>query len=186
MTEPLDLMAALVLEDGRRWGRAATDVQHADAAAILEETAPTRFHFVTRGRGYSKTTDLAGVALAVLLEQAPAGSKSYALAADQAQARLLLDSIEGFVRRSPALEAAVTVEACRVALPPEARPTRGTPARRRAHPYGIGWGDGTPAAFAAERLRRPGDGRGRVARLSARGRARSRCRRNRSGRARPR
>jgi phage terminase large subunit-like protein len=83
---------------------------------VLDADAETRFHFISRSRGFSKTTDLAGVALAVLLAQAPAGSKSYAVAADQEQARLLLDSVEGFVRRSPVLAGYVEVRQSRVVV----------------------------------------------------------------------
>src|SRR5207248_2715116 len=51
-----------------------------------------------------------------LLKQAPAGSRSYAVAADQAQARLLLDAIEGFVRRGPELSRLLDVQAWRVTV----------------------------------------------------------------------
>src|SRR5205085_9113503 len=58
--------------------------------------------------------DLAGIAVGVLLTQAPPVSKSYAIGADQAQSRLLLDSVEGFVRRTPGLGALLDVQAWRV------------------------------------------------------------------------
>src|SRR5205085_11265918 len=51
----------------------------------------------------AKTADTAAVALSLLLTEAPPLSKSYLVAADQAQARLALDSIEGYLRRSPRL-----------------------------------------------------------------------------------
>lgn len=114
MSGPLELLAALVLEDGQTWGKVATDVQRQDAEAILDPEGAARFHFLTRSRGYSKTTDLAAVAVAVLLTQAPPGAKCYALAADQAQARLLLDSIEGFARRTPGLAGLLDVGAWKV------------------------------------------------------------------------
>src|SRR5205823_4183250 len=84
------------------------------AEAMLIEDAVQRFHFVTRARGYSKTTDLAGIAVAVLLTQAPPGGKCYAVGADQAQARLLIDRAEGFARRTPGLDALLDVQAWRV------------------------------------------------------------------------
>ncbi len=49
-----------------------------------------------------------------MIGQAPPGSRSYSFAADQGQARLLLDAVEGFVRRSPALARLVEVLATRV------------------------------------------------------------------------
>jgi phage terminase large subunit-like protein len=116
MTAAFDLLCRFPLEDGRRWGDAATEAQRADAAAVLDTDAQERFHFISRSRGFSKTTDLGGVALAALLSQAPAGSKSYAVAADQDQARLLLDSVEGFVQRSPALAEVIEVQQTKITV----------------------------------------------------------------------
>lgn len=48
----------------------------------------------------SKTSDAAGLALALLLTQAPPGSRSYAYAVDREQAALLADAIHGFIVRS--------------------------------------------------------------------------------------
>lgn len=53
MSSGLDMMFALVLEDGRLWGEAASDFQVADAEAIFSLDGP-RKHFLTRGRGGSK------------------------------------------------------------------------------------------------------------------------------------
>jgi phage terminase large subunit-like protein len=132
---PFDLLAMLRLEDGTRWGDAATQVQRDDAAAILDPANPERFHFITRSRGYSKTTDLAGVAIAVLLSDAPPGSRSYALAADQDQARLLIDSVEGFVRRTAKLADYLDVTAWKVT----ARKSRATLEALAADSAGV-WG----------------------------------------------
>jgi phage terminase large subunit-like protein len=99
----LDLVASLVLEDGRRWGEAAERWQWQDAAAVLDVQSSSPYHFLTRSRGGSKTGDLAAVAIAVMVVQAPLGARLYALAADRDQGRLLLDSIEGFIRRTPEL-----------------------------------------------------------------------------------
>src|SRR6516225_1154582 len=63
----LDLLAALVLEDGRRWGEAAVPVQWQDSRAVLDTTSSTPLHWLGRARGYSKTTDLAGMAIAAML-----------------------------------------------------------------------------------------------------------------------
>src|SRR5438552_2882493 len=108
MTAPADnssalaLLASLVLEDGRRWGEAAQAWQWNDAAAILDtgEQSPPYF-YLTRPRGGSKTSDLAGMTIAVMLTQAPLGARLYALAADRDQGRLLIDSIHGFAQRTP-------------------------------------------------------------------------------------
>lgn len=102
----LDLLASLVLESGARWGEVATADQWADAAAILDPDGPP-YHFVTRARGYSKTADLAAVALSVMVAELPPGSRLYGLAAAKDQARLLVDSLSGFVLRTPEIGAHV-------------------------------------------------------------------------------
>lgn len=106
----LELLAALVLEDGRRWGEAAEPWQWADARAILEPQEDRRYHFLTRPRGASKTGDLGGVGIAALLEQLPPTSRSYALAADRDQGGLLIDSITSFVSRTDGIGGALTVD----------------------------------------------------------------------------
>jgi hypothetical protein len=116
MSDALDVLVGLRLEGGRTWGEAATPVQRRDAEAILDDDAPGRSHFISRSRGYAKTTHHAAVTVPVLLTQAPAGARCYALAADQAQARLLLDSIEGFVRRTPGLSALLDVQTWKVSV----------------------------------------------------------------------
>lgn len=109
----LDLLSALVLEDGSRWGERAAPFQWADAEAVLG-AGGCPFHFLTRARGGSKTADLAGMAVAAMLEQLPRGSRLYGLAADRDQGRLLLDSVEGFRERTPVLRSALEVGAYRV------------------------------------------------------------------------
>lgn len=109
MTGALDLLAALVLEDGRRWGDAAVAAQWDDARAVLNP-ASAPYHFLTRARGYAKTSDLAGVAVAAMLAELPAGSRLYGLAADRDQGRLLVDSIAGYAARTPELGNALTVD----------------------------------------------------------------------------
>lgn len=115
MSAALDLMHGLVLEDGRRWGEAATDFQRADAEAVLDGTRPN--HFLTRPRGDSKTSDLGGMNVAVALAQAPPRSRLYALAADEKQGRLLVDAILGFAERTPELSGALTIHESRVVFP---------------------------------------------------------------------
>lgn len=95
--DALDLMAGLVLEDGRRWGDAAAAFQWEDAQAILGGgEAP--FHYLTRARGGSKTTDLAGMAAALLLTLPPRTPLDW-LAADQEQGQLAVEAIGGFASR---------------------------------------------------------------------------------------
>ncbi len=71
---------------------------------------------LTRARGGAKTQDLAGVAVALLLADAPPGSRSYALAADADQGALLLDALSGFVRRTPGLAGLVKLDRHRVTV----------------------------------------------------------------------
>jgi len=111
----LDLLAALVLENGARWGDVAAPWQWTDAEAILDEHSGTPYSFLTRSRGGSKTDDLAGMSLAVMLAQLAPGSRLYGVAADLDQGRLLVQSIEGFARRTPELAGALDLGAYRVA-----------------------------------------------------------------------
>lgn len=99
--EALDVLSSLVLEDGEVWGDRAESIQWDDATAILDRDRSTPLHFLTRSRGRSKSTDLAGMALSVMATQAPRAAKLYALASDRDQGRLLLDAAEGFIARTP-------------------------------------------------------------------------------------
>jgi phage terminase large subunit-like protein len=90
------LLDLLRLESGDRWSDVAADVQREDAAAVLDEA--TAYHWWGRARGWSKTSDLAAIALEVLLH-APPGSRSYAFGADRDQAALLPDALAGFIFR---------------------------------------------------------------------------------------
>ena len=97
----LEVLNGLVLEDGRHWGDAAAPWQMSDAKAVLEPGDGPRRHWIGRPRGSSKTADVAGMLLAELVTGAiPPSNPAYAAAADQQQARLLLDSLSGFVDRS--------------------------------------------------------------------------------------
>jgi phage terminase large subunit-like protein len=113
----VDLFYGLVLEDDRRMGEAATDVQRVDAEAVLDERSETPLHWLSRSRGYSKTCDLGGIAISILLAQAPPRARCYGLAADQAQGVLLLDAIAGFVARTPELQGALTIGEFKVSAP---------------------------------------------------------------------
>jgi len=109
---PLDTLASLRLEDGSAWGERAADFQWADARAFLAEDGP-RFHWHGRPRGGSKTTDAAALA-AVQLLTLPGHARLYAAASDRSQARLLVDALDGLVRRSPALRRRLKVDLWRV------------------------------------------------------------------------
>jgi phage terminase large subunit-like protein len=117
VSDALDLLYGLVLEDGRRWGEAATTFQKQDAVAVLDEASPTPNHFLTRPRGDSKTTDLAGMNIAAALAQAPPRARLYGLAADEKQGRLLIDSVAGFAARTAELTNALVVRDAHVYFP---------------------------------------------------------------------
>lgn len=97
--DPFSLMAALVLDGGRRWGETAVSWQKDDAQAVLDLDGP-RMHFLTRPRGGSKSTDTAGLALAILLAQAPPRSTSHVFARDRDQSGRFLDIAAGLVERT--------------------------------------------------------------------------------------
>lgn len=109
------MLHGLVLDDGRRWGEAAVSWQAEDAEAILEPApgSPT-MHWIGRPKGGSKTTDLAGVAIAWLVGDAAPLVDGYAVAADHDQANRLLDRARGFVARTPGLGELVEVQARRI------------------------------------------------------------------------
>jgi hypothetical protein len=110
----MELVAGLVLEDGRTWADVATPWQVGDAQAILEPAVgDPLWHFLTRPRGGSKSTDLAAVLLAWLATQASAGARGYLAASDVDQAALVVDAAAGLVQRSPGLRQLVRVDARR-------------------------------------------------------------------------
>ena len=109
----LALLGALVLEDGQRWGEVCESFQIEDAEAILSGDGP-RFHFLTRGRGMSKTTDLAGIALVWVATMAEPGSRGYVIASDKDQAALLTDAAAGLVARTPELRGSVEVASYKI------------------------------------------------------------------------
>jgi phage terminase large subunit-like protein len=116
--DALTLLAGLVLEDGRTWGEAARSFQLQDALAVLDpQPGDPRWQYILRPRGASKTTDMGGCALAMLITEAPARSRSFAYAVDREQAGELLDCIGGFVSRTAGLAGVVRVEAGRVVVP---------------------------------------------------------------------
>lgn len=115
MGDAMDLVASTRLEDGRLWGAVAADWQVDDARAILEPAdGDPLWHFLTRPRGGSKSTDLAAVLIAWLVTDAAPGARGYLAAADSEQAELVVDAASGFVSRSPSLRSLVKVEASRI------------------------------------------------------------------------
>ena len=110
----VELLAGLVDHVGQ-WGDLATPEQWADARAVLDPESDRRRHWLGRSKGYSKTRDCAGMSVVALLCQAPAGSSSYAVAADADQAGLVRQSIEAFVAGTPALADQLRVDQRRVA-----------------------------------------------------------------------
>ncbi len=110
--DAIALMKLLVVDDdGHRWGDVAEPFQIEDVEAILDLGKAKPSNLCTRPRGGRKTTDTGGMLIAVMLTpgQVPAGSRIYAAAADQDQARLLIDSIREFVARTPELQGALTI-----------------------------------------------------------------------------
>jgi phage terminase large subunit-like protein len=106
----MTLMASLVLDTGQRWGDAAQRWQLEDAKAILEP-APGEplMYFMTRARGASKDTDLAGVSIGWLLCQTRPHDRAYVFAVDEGQAKGFIDAVAGLVARS-GLAGAVKVD----------------------------------------------------------------------------
>ncbi len=90
MTAPMELLASLQM-DGGLWGDTAEAWQVADALAVFDRVTP--MYFLTRPRGGRKSADAAGYAVALHITSAPVGATSYCMAADAAQAALILDSV---------------------------------------------------------------------------------------------
>src|SRR5216683_5252815 len=107
LADPVQLVREqLYLEGGRPFGDVMQPWQRAffDAVFALRAGGVPRHRLVydERRRGESKTEDCAAAALADLLT-GPPRHRSYAVAGDQEQALLILDSIIGFKSRSPLL-----------------------------------------------------------------------------------
>ncbi|MGH9089990.1 MAG: terminase large subunit domain-containing protein [Acidimicrobiales bacterium] len=120
MTAPaqsLDLLAALTDHVGE-WGPMATDLQWADAKALLDPDGPRR-HWQGRAKGYSKTRDAAATSIVALLTQFPVGSdeKGYVAASDSDQATLLRQSVQAFVDGTPALRGEIQVDGRKIIAP---------------------------------------------------------------------
>ncbi len=103
-TDALDLLASFVMPDDCRLGQMAEAAQWVDFGAVLDTESATPYHFLTRARGRSKTSDLAAIVQVAIVAQLRPGSRCYAVAADRDQGRLLLDAFRGFAERTPSLE----------------------------------------------------------------------------------
>jgi hypothetical protein len=97
------VLTGLRLESGQTWGDTAAAFQRDNALAILDLDAEVKQHWLTLPRGARKTTDLAGILLAVLAVQAPAMARCYVGASDVDQARELVDAASGLIARTDEL-----------------------------------------------------------------------------------
>jgi hypothetical protein len=122
MQDALDVLYGLILEDGRAWGEAAVPFQLEDARHVLAPVSSTGhasvlthpYHFLTRSRGSSKTSDLAAFIVTILLTQLNAGERAYGVASDRDQARLLHDAALGFIQRTPGLLQEFKIDAWKI------------------------------------------------------------------------
>jgi hypothetical protein len=97
----LDVLSLMVLEDGSRWGQTAAPFQWENARSILDPDAEPRQTWIELPRGARKTTDLAGIHLALLYAQAPPMARLYVGASDEEQAQELIDAALGLIERTP-------------------------------------------------------------------------------------
>jgi hypothetical protein len=107
LADPVLLIAEqLVMESGQTFGEVMAPFQRAFFQAVFStrpDGSPVhRLVYDERRRGESKTEDCAAAALADLLT-GPPRHRSFAVAGDEEQAALILDSVEGFKLRSPLL-----------------------------------------------------------------------------------
>jgi hypothetical protein len=111
----IDLLSGLTDHVGPWWG-SATTLQRDDSLALLSLDGPRR-HWLGRAKGYSKTRDVAGISVAVLLEQMEAGERGYVAASDADQAGLIRQSIGAFYANTPGLRDDILIESRRVIAP---------------------------------------------------------------------
>ncbi len=114
----LALLFGLRLENGAAWREVATDWQLADARAVLAPAASDpRLHFLTRPRGASKTSDISGIALSLLLEILGPGDQGHIFAVDADQAAEVVRAAAGFVARTGELRGLVDVQTRKISTP---------------------------------------------------------------------
>ncbi|MEX2275241.1 MAG: terminase large subunit [Actinomycetota bacterium] len=101
MTTPLELVRDVLILDDRPFAEKMSEVQARDFTDWFASDAPPN-GWISRPRGGSKTTDAAAIAIADLLT-APDHAALIAVASDQDQARLLLDSAREWAGRTDGL-----------------------------------------------------------------------------------
>ena len=109
------LLAAIVLRDDSRWGDVSRWQWKLAEWAFDERARPNRWE--SRPRGGSKSTDVSAIAMVAMLTTLPAGSQLDVYAADQDQARLVVDWARGLAARTPALAATLTIDAYKITAP---------------------------------------------------------------------
>src|SRR5712692_1982464 len=103
----------LILPDGRTFGQAMAVFQRVDFAGL---DAGRPHAYLERGRGSSKTTDVAAEAVCALF-LGPEAGRLYAVGVDKDQAGLLHEAAVGWIRRTPRLLDAVQIERWRIIVP---------------------------------------------------------------------
>lgn len=93
------LLLGLRVEDGRRWGERAQPFQLRDAAHVLASDT-SKFTFLTRPRGGSKSLDISGMLTAWLATEAAPQAQADVVAVDRQQAAIVHESAQGFVARN--------------------------------------------------------------------------------------
>jgi Phage Terminase len=83
----------------------------------LNPKSTRRYHFLTRARGWSKTTDLAAIVVVIMLTQAHPSDRLDVVAADRDQGALLISAINKFVVRTPGLAGRLQVSRYKVTAP---------------------------------------------------------------------
>jgi phage terminase large subunit-like protein len=95
----LELLAGLMLPEGRRFGEMATSWERRVAKAMLSERGARRW-WVGAPRGAGKTEFMAALTTVAMVDLLRAGAEAYVVARDRDQARISIDRVRGFVRRS--------------------------------------------------------------------------------------
>ena len=167
--DPAAFRADLIVDvDGvaRRLGDVMDPWQRDDFAALdpallrcagRSDAAARMRAYLERGRGHSKTTDLAVMSVWALAF-ATRPLKGYCYAADKDQARLLRDAMATLVRLNPWLEAILTVEAHRVVNTAAGHPGEGGTLTIEASDVGSSYGILPDIVVCDELVHWAGDG----------------------------